>query len=70
MRKIRKTGVHKMKPVKFADFTKEIERKGFTFVRQAGSHAIYKNTAGISLSIPKTREIAPGTLRNLTKLIG
>ena len=69
MRKIRKTGAHKMKPVKFADFTKEIERKGFTFVRQAGSHAIYKNNSGVSLSIPKASEIAPGTLRNLERLI-
>ena len=68
MRKIRK-GARKMKPVKFADFTKEIEKKGFVFVRQAGSHAIYKNNSGVSLSIPKTREIAPGTLRNLERLI-
>ena len=58
-----------MKTKKFTDFTKEIERKGFVFMRQTGSHAIYKNNAGISLSIPKTREIAPGTLRNLVKLI-
>jgi len=30
-----------------------LERKGFTCVRQSGSHKIFKNNAGIRITVPE-----------------
>jgi len=43
-------------------------RFGWVFVRQSGSHMVMvKDGAMASLSIPKHREVAKGTLRSLIR---
>ena len=40
-------------PVKKAkELIKILEKKGFTFSRQSGSHAIYSNLNGIRVTVP------------------
>lgn len=48
-----------------------LERAGWIFRRQSGSHMILTKSGSIvSLSIPDHRELAPGTLRKLIRLSG
>ena len=48
-----------------------LERAGFVFRRQRGSHMILtKSSSMVSLSIPDHRELAPGTLRKLIRSSG
>lgn len=50
------------------ELVKIFERLGWEFVRQAGSHMILVKDGEIaSLSIPKHREVAKGTLRSLIR---
>ena len=50
------------------EVVKVFERFGWEFVRQAGSHMIMVKDGEIaSLSIPKHREVARGTLRSLIR---
>ena len=46
---------------------KALEKKGFQFSRQVGSHAIYKNKDGQRVTVPVhgKKDIAPGTLRQI-----
>jgi len=48
---------------------KALEKKGFLFSRQCGSHAIYRNKDHLRVSIPVhgKKDIAPGTLRQILK---
>jgi len=47
---------------------KVFERFGWQFVRQSGSHMVMvKDGEVASLSIPKHREVAKGTLRGLIR---
>lgn len=34
------------------DMVRVVQRRGFSFARQSGSHAIYKNAAGKRVTIP------------------
>ena len=44
------------------------ERLGWTFSRQSGSHMVLTKDGEIaSLSVPKHREVAKGTLRSLLR---
>lgn len=54
---------------KHSEFVKYISGLGFAKTRQCGSHGIWRNQSGVTLSVPETREIAVGTLRNLVKLL-
>lgn len=48
-----------------------LERAGWIFRRQKGSHMILTRSGSlVSLSIPDHRELAPGTLRKLIRLSG
>jgi predicted RNA binding protein YcfA (HicA-like mRNA interferase family) len=48
-----------------------LERLGWVFRRQHGSHMILTRTGSlVSLSIPDHSELAPGTLRKLIRLAG
>lgn len=50
------------------EVVKVFERLGWEFVRQSGSHMIMVKDGEIaSLSIPKHREVAKGTLRGLIR---
>ena len=54
-----------MKP---KDLIKLLEKEGFIFVRQSGSHAIYKNIQGKMLVIPiHNRDMPKGTLNAILK---
>ena len=51
-----------------ADVVKAFERLGWEFSRQSGSHMVMtKDGEMASLSIPKHKEVAKGTLRSLLK---
>ncbi len=51
-----------------AEVVKVFERFGWQFVRQSGSHMVMvKNGEMASLSVPKHREVAKGTLRGLIR---
>ena len=53
------------------DARRALERLGWVFRRQRGSHMILTRPGSIvSLSIPDHRELAPGTLRKLLRLAG
>jgi predicted RNA binding protein YcfA (HicA-like mRNA interferase family) len=57
-----------MKP---RELIKMIEKNGFIFVRQSGSHAIYKNITGNMIVVPiHNRDIPKGTLDGLLKDAG
>jgi predicted RNA binding protein YcfA (HicA-like mRNA interferase family) len=50
------------------DILKVFERFGWEFSRQSGSHMVMTKDGEIaSLSIPKHREVAKGTLRSLIR---
>ncbi|HEY9704952.1 MAG TPA: type II toxin-antitoxin system HicA family toxin [Allocoleopsis sp.] len=53
--------------VKAKDFIKVIEKIGFYFERQKGSHAIYKNNQGARVVVPihPGKDIKPGTLMGM-----
>ena len=48
---------------------KALERLGFTFLRQRGSHAIMRR-GNHGCVVPMHREINPGTLRGVLKQAG
>jgi predicted RNA binding protein YcfA (HicA-like mRNA interferase family) len=55
---------------KTSEFIKEIGKIGYTESKKNGSsHRIFKANNRPMLSIPNNREMAPGTKRNLVKLI-
>lgn len=51
---------------------KVVEKKGFRFARQSGSHAIYVNGDGIKVTIPihGKKDIGKGLLRQIMKDAG
>jgi predicted RNA binding protein YcfA (HicA-like mRNA interferase family) len=51
-----------------SDVVRKLQRLGWVFVRQAGSHMILvKPNSLVSLSIPNHREVAKGTLRSIIR---
>jgi predicted RNA binding protein YcfA (HicA-like mRNA interferase family) len=58
--------------IKAKDFIKVIEKLGFYFDRQKGSHAIYKNADGLRVVVPihSGKDIKPGTLMGMIQDIG
>lgn len=58
--------------VKAKDFIKVIEKLGFYFDRQKGSHAIYKNSQGTRVVVPvhSGKDLKQGTLLGMLKDIG
>jgi predicted RNA binding protein YcfA (HicA-like mRNA interferase family) len=54
-----------MKP---KELIKSLEKAGFIFTRQTGSHAIYKNIEGKIIIVPiHNRDIPIGTLNSILK---
>lgn len=50
-----------------------MEHLGFAFLRQRGSHMIYRRDTPVGSTgcvIPRHRELAPGTLRGILKQAG
>jgi len=57
-----------MKP---KELIKILQKNGFLFVRQSGSHAIYKKTEDIMVVVPiHNRDIPKGTLNGIIKDAG
>lgn len=61
-----------MLPVVSGDDTrKALEKKGWLFQRQVGSHMIFtKEGSVITLSVPRHRELPKGTLRRIIRDAG
>lgn len=60
-----------MKPMKYKELVRLLKAKGYEFDHQTGSHGLWKNvTTNAILSIPYSKEIASGTIRNILKLLG
>ncbi|OGH17093.1 MAG: hypothetical protein A3C30_01795 [Candidatus Levybacteria bacterium RIFCSPHIGHO2_02_FULL_40_18] len=56
-----------MKSVKPRQIIKVLEGKGFKFIRQKGSHRLYRK-GQLRVTIPyHTKDLKPGTLRNILK---
>ncbi len=59
-----------MKAVKPRQMIKVLEQRGFKFVRQKGSHRLYKK-GNIRVTIPyHRRDLKPGTLQSILKQAG
>lgn len=58
--------------IKAKDFIRVIEKLGFYFDRQKGSHAIYKNIDGLRVVVPihSGKDIKQGTLMGMIQDIG
>lgn len=56
-----------MKSVKPRQMIKVLEEDGFTFIRQKGSHRLYRKGA-LRVTVPyHTKDLKPGTLRSILK---
>lgn len=59
-----------MKSVKPRQMIKVLENKGFQFIRQKGSHRLYCK-GELRVTVPyHTKDLKPGTLRNIFKQSG
>lgn len=59
------------RPTRAREFVRLTARMGFYFVRQKGSHAMYRHADGRSTSVPDhPGDIPTGTLREMVKQIG
>jgi predicted RNA binding protein YcfA (HicA-like mRNA interferase family) len=54
------------------ELRKVLEKKGFVFVRQRGSHMMLRRATPlvITVSVPDHKELAPGTLRGILRDVG
>ena len=54
------------------EVVKKLEKAGFIFVRQVGSHLILRRESSprLTLSVPNYRELKKGTLRNILRQAG
>jgi predicted RNA binding protein YcfA (HicA-like mRNA interferase family) len=59
----------KLKNVRISKYLKAIESLGYRCNRSSGSHMIYTAINRPTLSIPNHDTIAPGTWRNIGKLL-
>ncbi|TDD56886.1 type II toxin-antitoxin system HicA family toxin [Kribbella antibiotica] len=57
-------------PKKFRDADKALKKAGFKPSRQNGSHIVYKNAQGKSVTVPKHDEIKTGTWGSIEKQAG
>jgi len=56
-----------MKSVKPRQIIKVLGEKGFKFIRQKGSHRLYRKDQ-LRVTVPyHTKDLKPGTLRNILK---
>ncbi len=63
----------KKHPVKNSkELIKILEKKGFTFSRQSGSHAIYSNANGVKVTVPihGKKDLGKGLLKQIMKDAG
>jgi predicted RNA binding protein YcfA (HicA-like mRNA interferase family) len=53
-----------------ADVVRALERAGFAFRSQRGSHQKLRHADGRTAIVPMHRELAPGTLRSILRQAG
>ena len=53
-----------------ADVVRALERAGFVFRSQRGSHRKLRHADGRTVIVPMHRELAPGTLRSILRQAG
>ncbi|MDP3955362.1 MAG: type II toxin-antitoxin system HicA family toxin [bacterium] len=59
-----------MKSVKPRQIIKVLEKSGFRFIRQKGSHRLYRQ-GNLRVIVPyHNKDLKPGTLRNILKQAG
>ena len=59
-----------MKSVKPRQIIKVLEKNGFVFIRQKGSHRLYRRYQ-LRVTVPyHTKDLKPGTLRSILKQAG
>ncbi len=59
-----------MKSVKPRQIIKVLEEKGFKFIRQKGSHRLYRKK-DLSVTVPyHNKDLKPGTLQNILRQAG
>ena len=59
-----------MKPTLYREVKRKLEAAGFIQIGQTGSHAKFAKTTGegtLTATVPKHREVAPGTLRSILR---
>jgi len=59
-----------MRPVPYREVKRKLEAAGFAQVGQTGSHAKFAKTTSegtLTATVPKHREVAPGTLRSILR---
>lgn len=62
-----------MKPLRFREVKRKLERAGFAEVSQTGSHVKFAKTTAEgtrTATVPKHHEVAAGTLRSILKQAG
>ena len=62
----------KLRPAKPVEVKRLLEKLGFRFLRQSGSHAVYRHPNGRWTTVPihRGKDVAKGTLRNIIKDTG
>jgi predicted RNA binding protein YcfA (HicA-like mRNA interferase family) len=61
----------KLPVVSGRETVRRLEKAGFTFVRQIGSHLILRGgSPPATISVPNHKELKPGTLRNIIRKAG
>ena len=62
----------KLRPAKPHEIQRLLEKLGFRFIRQSGSHAVYRHSNGRWTTVPIHfgKDVAKGTLRNIIKDTG
>ena len=62
----------KLRPAKPQEVQRLLEKLGFRFIRQSGSHAVYRHSNGRWTTVPihPGKDVAKGTLRNIIKDTG
>jgi predicted RNA binding protein YcfA (HicA-like mRNA interferase family) len=62
----------KLPVINAKELIKVLERKGFNFSRQSGSHAIYANQNGVKVTIPihGKKALGKGLLKQIMKDAG
>ena len=59
-----------MKSFKPREIIKVLESRGFVFIRQKGSHRLYRKDL-LRVTVPyHSKDLKPGTLRNILKQAG
>ena len=59
-----------MRPVLYRDVKRKLEAAGFAEVGHTGSHVKFAKTTSqgtLTATVPKHREVAPGTLRSILR---